>query len=36
VIPAAIRKELGLEPGEPLNLIVEDGSLRVISVAEAI
>lgn len=29
VIPAAIREKLGLKPGTELDLIVEDGSVRL-------
>lgn len=36
VIPAEIRQELGLEPGEPVSLLVEDGVLKVMSFDRAL
>jgi AbrB family looped-hinge helix DNA binding protein len=36
VIPAEIRRELGLEEGEPVVLRVEDGELRIWSISEGI
>jgi AbrB family looped-hinge helix DNA binding protein len=36
VIPAEIRRELGLEEGEPVVMRVEDGELRIWSVSEGI
>lgn len=36
VIPAEIRRELGLNEGEPVILQVEDGSLRLWTLREAI
>jgi AbrB family looped-hinge helix DNA binding protein len=36
VIPAAFRKALGLNPGDEVNLILEDGEIRVISARHAI
>lgn len=36
VIPAEIRRELGLEEGEPVTMRVEDGELRIWSVSEGI
>ena len=36
VIPATFRKHLGLEPGAEVSLVLEEGSLRVMSTAEAI
>jgi len=36
VIPADIRRELGLEEGEPVVMRVEDGVLRIWSVREGI
>jgi AbrB family looped-hinge helix DNA binding protein len=36
VIPAAFRKALGLNPGDEVNLILEDGEIRVISARQAI
>ncbi len=36
VIPAAYRKALGLKPGDEVNLILEDGEIRVISTRQAI
>jgi AbrB family looped-hinge helix DNA binding protein len=36
VIPPELRQELGLEPGEPATLIVEEGGLRIISLRKAI
>ena len=31
VIPAAIRRELGLEPGDPVTFRLEGGDLRLVS-----
>lgn len=31
LIPAAIRQELGLRPGEPLSVSVVDGEVRIVS-----
>lgn len=31
VIPAAFRKELGLKPGDSLGLVLEGGSLRLLT-----
>ncbi|HZP03967.1 MAG TPA: AbrB/MazE/SpoVT family DNA-binding domain-containing protein [Terracidiphilus sp.] len=31
VLPAAIRKKFGLEPGERLTVIDEDGAIRILS-----
>jgi AbrB family looped-hinge helix DNA binding protein len=36
LIPSEIRRELGLEPGEAISLVIEDGALKIISVARAI
>lgn len=36
LIPAAIRNELNLRPGEPLTLAVVDGELRITSRISAI
>lgn len=36
VIPAEIRRELGLKPGEPISLFVEDGELRVMTLRRAV
>ena len=36
VIPTEIRKELGFQPDEPLSLVVEDNSLRILTVDQAI
>ena len=36
VIPAAARKELGLNEGEPITIEVRDGQLRVYSVLAGI
>jgi AbrB family looped-hinge helix DNA binding protein len=36
VIPAALRREMGVEPGDDLLLRVEDGELRVIGRMQAI
>jgi AbrB family looped-hinge helix DNA binding protein len=36
VIPAALRREMGVEPGDDLLLRVEDGELRVIGKMQAI
>ena len=36
VVPAAIRKELGLTPGAAVTLRVTDGELRVLARSEAI
>jgi AbrB family looped-hinge helix DNA binding protein len=29
VIPAAMRADLGFKPGQPLEILVEDGSVRI-------
>jgi AbrB family looped-hinge helix DNA binding protein len=31
VLPAAIRKQFGLEPGEPLTVYSKDGEIRILS-----
>jgi AbrB family looped-hinge helix DNA binding protein len=31
VLPAAIRKEFGMEPGERLTVIADDGEIRIFS-----
>jgi AbrB family looped-hinge helix DNA binding protein len=31
VLPAAIRKELGLEPGERLTVLLDDGEIRIFN-----
>lgn len=36
VVPAAIRKELGLTPGASVTLRVTDGELRVVARREAV
>jgi AbrB family looped-hinge helix DNA binding protein len=36
VIPAEIRRELGLEEGEPVVMRVQDGELRIWSLSEGI
>jgi len=36
VVPAEVRKELRLEPGEALTLIVQDNAVRIISLREAL
>jgi AbrB family looped-hinge helix DNA binding protein len=36
VIPAAYRRELGLRPGDDMILILEDGSLRLLTMQKAI
>ena len=36
VIPAEIRRELGLHDGEPLNMRVVDGELRIWTLSEGI
>jgi AbrB family looped-hinge helix DNA binding protein len=36
VIPASIRKALGLHVGDALTLMLENGELRVVSQAEAV
>jgi len=36
VIPAAHRKAMGLEPGDDVILILEDGDLRITSLQRAI
>jgi AbrB family looped-hinge helix DNA binding protein len=36
VIPAEIRRELGLHDGEPLNMLVVDGELRIWAISEGI
>ncbi|MPZ50532.1 MAG: AbrB/MazE/SpoVT family DNA-binding domain-containing protein [Dehalococcoidia bacterium] len=36
VIPAEIREQLGMHPGEALSLRVEDGQLRIMTIREAI
>ncbi len=36
VIPAEIRRELGLEPGEAVTLTVEDGYLRLMTLRQAV
>lgn len=36
VVPAALRKELGLTPGAAVTLRVSDGELRVVARSEAV
>lgn len=36
VVPAEHRRELGLKPGDDVNVSVRDGELRVVPKAEAI
>lgn len=36
VIPASVRKTLGLNPGDSLSLRVEDNELRILSQREAV
>lgn len=36
VVPAAIRRELGLNPGASVTLRVADGELRVVARSEAV
>jgi AbrB family looped-hinge helix DNA binding protein len=36
VIPAEIRRELGLKEGEPVVMRVEDGELRILSFREVL
>ncbi len=36
VIPAAYRKALGLQPGDEVLLMLEDGEIRVISTCQAV
>ena len=36
VIPAELRKQLGMKPGEPLTLSVRDGVLRVLTIKQGI
>ena len=36
VIPAAYRRNLGLREGDEVTLQLEDGSLRIVTLAEAI
>ncbi len=36
VIPAEMRKQLGIEIGEDVNLSLEDGSVRIMSQKESI
>jgi AbrB family looped-hinge helix DNA binding protein len=31
VLPAAIRREFGLEPGEPLTVFAENGEIKILS-----
>ncbi|HHQ47271.1 MAG TPA: AbrB/MazE/SpoVT family DNA-binding domain-containing protein [Acidobacteria bacterium] len=35
VLPAMVRRELGLRPGDELVLVVEPGAIRLLTVAEA-
>jgi AbrB family looped-hinge helix DNA binding protein len=36
VIPAAIREQLGLQPGDDLAILVVDGEIRISSLRQAI
>lgn len=36
VIPAAYRRALGMEPGSELVVMLDDGELRLVPIAEAI
>lgn len=36
VVPAAFRRALGVEVGDPLVLVLEDGEMRVVSVPRAV
>lgn len=36
VIPAAVRKAMGIEPGDEVSLTLEDAELRIISTRKAI
>ncbi len=36
VIPTEIRQELGFEPDEPLSLVVEGNSLRILTLDQAV
>jgi AbrB family looped-hinge helix DNA binding protein len=36
VIPAAWRRRLGLRPGDPLILLLEEDSVRILTPAEAV
>ena len=36
VIPAAYRKALGVKPGDEVQLVLEDGEIRIVSQRQAI
>jgi AbrB family looped-hinge helix DNA binding protein len=36
LVPADMRRELGMEPGEALTIILEDNELRIITLEEAV
>jgi len=36
VIPAKYRKALGLQPGEEVQLVMEDGEIRLVSLRRAV
>jgi len=36
VIPAACRKALGIKPGDEVQLVLEDGEIRIVSQRQAI
>jgi AbrB family looped-hinge helix DNA binding protein len=36
VLPATIRREFGLEPGEPLTVFAENGEIKILSMKMAL